>query len=211
MKFILQNFSESLIIFIWSLLMINWVSSKPVINNKYTIDSEIAKIETLQRKTRHIVPSNTASEVYDLLVAGNEHQTNHGNGNINADKSGLNKEQGFFKTYHSDADRLKDYVNETFNNADHGYRKHDKFNKHNKDNYALKKYATFGRGKDGKKENYLDKKDARLAKQNDHEGSGTSIESHYIGDSESYLDGDDGEYYSGDDSEHYGESEKTRI
>lgn len=90
MKFTSQNSNGLLRILGFSLLLFNWIVAQPVIYNNYdTIESEIERIESLQRNARQLPPSDTASEVQDLLVAGNEHQTNHGKGGINEDKSGM--------------------------------------------------------------------------------------------------------------------------
>lgn len=90
MKLTLLNLNEFSKIFVLSLLIICWVSANPLINNDYrSIESEIAKIETHIRKARDLLPTNTAGEVYDLLVAGNEHQINHGKKNQNSDKPGM--------------------------------------------------------------------------------------------------------------------------
>ncbi|XP_076644991.1 uncharacterized protein LOC143354622 [Halictus rubicundus] len=164
--------------------------------------SDNESVVSRHRVVRESASSAIATEVEDLLGEGNAPKQRQKNA------SGKSDEGGYYKTYGSDAEGEKGYMEETYSKGNHGYKTLDTFHKRDGDKYAFEKHVAFGKARADKKSNHHDEDSGSGSqKSSDHEGAGTIVDSHYTADEGGHLgehDGDgDHESYSEGDSAHY--------
>ncbi|XP_024946849.1 cold and drought-regulated protein CORA, partial [Cephus cinctus] len=183
------------------------------------VGRDVASVGSLRREVRAPAPIGFATEVEDLLFAGTSPKKSEDTKKHSKNASGKSDEGGYYKAYGSDAEGEKGYVKQTYSKGDNGYKTLDTFHKQDGDNYGFEKHTAFGKAQGG--ENKGSHGHSGSYKNHDgdddHEGAGTIVESHYVsphggdaghysgeGEGEHYSSGGEGEHYtSGGEGEHY--------
>ncbi|XP_017875044.2 spore wall protein 2-like [Ceratina calcarata] len=163
-------------------------------------EDDVVTVESLRRDVR----APFATEVDDLLGAGNSPGTQQANKKENA--SGKSDEGGYYKTYGSDAEGEKGYLKATYGKGNHGYKTLDTFHKQDGDKYAFEEHTAYGKARGDKKSSHNDEAGSRSEKHGDHEGAGTIVDTHYAADEGEHYDGaeaDDHDSYTHAGGDHY--------
>ncbi|KZC09272.1 PREDICTED: hornerin-like [Dufourea novaeangliae] len=164
-------------------------------------------VDFLRRIVRETEPLAIATEIEDLLGEGNAPENNRSPKQRMKNGSGKSDEGGYYKTYGSDAEGEKGYLEATYSKGNHGYKTLDTFHKRDGDKYAFEKHVAYGKANADKKSSHHhhdDDASSGSGKGDDHEGAGTVVDSHYTTD-EGDLRGHSGEHV--DASDHGGHSE----
>ncbi|KAF7395090.1 hypothetical protein HZH66_008264 [Vespula vulgaris] len=111
---------------------------------------------------------------------------------------GKSDEGGYYKTYGSDAEGEKGYLKETYSKGDHGYKTLDTFHKQDGDKYGFEKHFAYGKARLTDESDKHAEQSSKIGKQEDHEGAGTIVDSHYMDN-----EGDHGGEHTGDYGSHY--------
>lgn len=88
---------------------------------------------------------------------------------------GKSDEGGYYKTYGSDAEGEKGYLEEAYSKGNHGYKTHDTFHKQDGDKYAFEKHVAYGKARADKKSSHNDEAGSHSSKAGDHEAAGICI------------------------------------
>ncbi|XP_043672359.1 oleosin-B3-like isoform X2 [Vespula pensylvanica] len=112
--------------------------------------------------------------------------------------AGKSDEGGYYKTYGSDAEGEKGYLKETYSKGDHGYKTLDTFHKQDGDKYGFEKHFAYGKARLTDESDKHAEQSSKIGKQEDHEGAGTIVDSHYMDN-----EGDHGGEHTGDYGSHY--------
>ncbi|XP_053995284.1 uncharacterized protein LOC128885322 [Hylaeus anthracinus] len=147
-------------------------------------DVGVVSVESIRRDVREAAPLTftIATEVEDLLGAGNAPGKDRAPKKHVKNVSGKSDEGGYYKTYGSDAEGEKGYMTATYNKGNHGYKILDTFHKQDGDKYAFEKYAAYGGEHGDKKSSHHDDAGSRSRKSGDHEGAGTIVDTRYTAD-----------------------------
>lgn len=87
---------------------------------------------------------------------------------------GKSDEGGYYKTYGSDAEGEKGYLEATYSKGNHGYKTLDTFHKRDGDKYAFEKHVAYGKARAEEKSGREHDAASRSSKGDDHEGAGTT-------------------------------------
>nr|XP_050854390.1 uncharacterized protein LOC127065696 isoform X1 [Vespula vulgaris] len=180
-----------------SFLILGHSLGMPMDYEEYPIlDKDMALVGSFKRELRQSVPLKFHSEVEDLAKAGNTPKKD--SKKIVKNASGKSDEGGYYKTYGSDAEGEKGYLKETYSKGDHGYKTLDTFHKQDGDKYGFEKHFAYGKARLTDESDKHAEQSSKIGKQEDHEGAGTIVDSHYMDN-----EGDHGGEHTGDYGSHY--------